>query len=464
MNIHHLFSAFLSLFFLGKSTASIREKVRRASGIRTFAYFVLAFIVGVFFYKTYQVKTISNGIDINPLVGAYDSLGVCGDTIHKLNIFHKLDDGGIYQSFKIPDDGDSRNHQRKGGYYAEIWSPIEAPFALKNNPHLSGSALKMYNDSLHLERFKTCYSIATTNIQPPSLFPFSLIELADSVITDAGWEMRFQYFPIRVLPSEAFNMKNEEMPQDYFNNGSVALSTIGILNDFPILDDYKYLITKFQSKSSEINRYNIFTAADISQFSYVLSVNSPIVIDRILVDFDQPIEILDNDSCIKVNPSSFVVRGSLVDSLRSQKDVLMCHVKLPTNSNLQLIRSLFITTLLTALLALFFNNLYYVLRKIAQDYYNRHKLPVKILRKLSRKRVKRYRKMKSILSIICLSLLAASFVLVACDSPVLLIINLIWIPIMILVSCFGIITYVLYRGYKYAVSPVGRDKKGKKHR
>lgn len=463
MNIQHLFSAFLSLFFLGKPTSNIREKVRRASGIRTFAYFVLTFIVGVFFYKTYQVKTISNGIDIIPLVGAYDSLGVCGDTIHKLNIFHKLDDGGIYQSFKIPDDGDSKEHQRKGGYYAEIWSPIGAPFTFRINPFLSGSTLKMYNDSLRLERFKTCYDITTTNIQPPSLFPSSLIEMADSIKTVNGFEMRFTSLPIRILPSEVFDMKKGEIPRDYFNNGSVAFSTVGILNGLPVPDGYKYYITKFSAKSNDINHYDIFTAADISQFSYVLSIRCPLAIDRILVDFDQPIEILDNDSCIKVNPSSFIVRGSLVDSLRCQKDVLMCHVKLPTNSNLQLIRSLFLTTMFTALLALFFNNLYYVIRKIVQDYYNRHKLPIKILRRLSRKRVMRYRRMKSILSITGLSLLLASFVLVACDSPILLNINYIWFFIILLVFCLGVIIYVLYRGYQYAIKPVGRDKK-KKHK
>ena len=86
MNLQHIFSSILSLFFMGKSTHSIQEKVTRASGMRTFAYFVLTWVVGVFFYKTYQVKTISNGIEITPLVGAYDSLGVCGDTIHKPQI------------------------------------------------------------------------------------------------------------------------------------------------------------------------------------------------------------------------------------------------------------------------------------------------------------------------------------------------------------------------------------------
>lgn len=460
MNIQHILSSILSLFFMSKSTHSIQEKVRRASGMRTLAYFVLTWVVGVFFYKTYQVKTISNGIEIIPLVGAYDSLGVCGDTIHQLNIFHKLDDGGIYQSFKIPDDGDNSSiHQDKGGFFAEIWSPIDKPFSRKVNPHLSDEDLKLYDDNLQLDSYRTCYNFSMTNNQPPSLFPFSLIELADTVISDRGYKFHLFSLPIRGVPSEAFNYN--DIPEQILKNGSIITTSGGIQNDFPVLDGYKYYITKISSKSSEVNRYNIFTSADISQFSYVLSVKSDLVIDRILVDFDQPIEILDNDSCVQVNPQSFVVKGSKVDSMRSGSDVLMFHVKLPTNSNMQLIRSLFLTTMLTALIALFFSNLYYVIRNKVQEYYKRHKLPVKTLRRLSRKRVQRFRLLKNSLYIICLCLLFISYILVAYDIPLLLIINYIWRPILILIVCTTIILYILYKVYKYAVAPVGRDKKKK---
>ena len=388
MNFQQLFSAFLFLLFMRRTDSNTQEKVRRASGIRTFFYFVLTCIFGIFFFKTYQVKTISNGIDFNPIVASYDTAGVCGDTIHKFNIFHKLDNGGIYQSFKIFDEGSS---SEQGGFYAEIWSPIYEPFKQIKNPHFNNKALKLIDDKLNLNTYRTCYNASITTVQPPSIFPFSFAEFIDTTIINKEYGIGFDLFtsPILLIKDELLKQNNNL--KDRLNNGSYVLYTHGILKSFDIPDGYLYAITKMSVNSEEINTFNVFTAGDISQFSYVLDIKCPLHIDRVLVDFDQPIEILDNDTCIEVNPTSFIIKGERLDSIRAGNENLMFHVKLPTNTNLQIIRSLVLTTIFTALLALLFNNLYYVIRKWTQRYYQKHKLPVKILRKISRKRVNRYR-------------------------------------------------------------------------
>lgn len=458
MNFQQLFSALLFLLFMRKSNSDTQDKVKRASGIRTFTYFILSFIFGIFFYKTYQVKTISNGISLDPIIASYDTAGICGDTIHKFNIFLKLDDGGIYQSFKRHDEG---SIAKNGGFFAEIWSPIYEPYKFKINTNLSKEIIKLIDSKLKLNDFHTCYNAIIATIQPPSLFPFSQTEFIDTTFTENYLKMDFFTIPLPLVKEDLYEYLKEIPDERYLNYGSFMSFTEGALNSFDIPEDNNYLITKMNANSEKVNTFNIFTAGDISQFSYVLSLNCSLPIDRLLVDFDQPIEILDNDSCIKVNPTSFVVDGARLDSIRTNKENLMFHIKLPTNTNLQLIRSFVLTSIFTALLALFFNNLYYVVRRWSQEYYKKHRLPIKILRKISRKRVLRYRKFLYLLSITIIAIIGASFILVALEMPIILNIEQIWKPITLTVLLLCLIVFIVYKVYRYAIKPVGRDKKKK---
>ena len=78
-----IISALIAAFFGSKSTKDIQEKTKNASWFRTFLYLFLSVIFGVFFYKSYQVRTIINQIDINSLRAFEDSLHHPIDTIKR---------------------------------------------------------------------------------------------------------------------------------------------------------------------------------------------------------------------------------------------------------------------------------------------------------------------------------------------------------------------------------------------
>ena len=77
-------SALITIFFLGKTSKEVDDKTKRASWFRTFVYFALTVLFGIFFYRSFQVATITNSIEISTLRCAVDSLNHPKDTIEKL--------------------------------------------------------------------------------------------------------------------------------------------------------------------------------------------------------------------------------------------------------------------------------------------------------------------------------------------------------------------------------------------
>ena len=138
-----------------------------------------------------------------------------------------------------------------------------------------------------------------------------------------------------------------------------------------------------------INKMNFLTAADVSQFTYVLGVISKMPVKNIHVITDIPIEMCPIDEWVKPNTFGFDMEDGVSNDLN--KSLTAVHIKLPTLANLQLIRSLILTTLITALVSLFAVNLYYCLRRSAKGYRKKHAMSISKLRHISKLRITLFR-------------------------------------------------------------------------
>ena len=112
------------------------------------------------------------------------------------------------------------------------------------------------------------------------------------------------------------------------------------------------------SNDSLVNYIDYFTASDISQRIFRVSFFSDIPLKSLHITFDEPIyisELYPNPDMVTMNQILYTDRKKL-DYLRTRS--LTFHAKLPTFENKQLLRSLVLTTILTAVFSLFCTNLY----------------------------------------------------------------------------------------------------------
>lgn len=116
--------------------------------------------------------------------------------------------------------------------------------------------------------------------------------------------------------------------------------------------------------SYDLNTFNFFTAADISQCSYVLGIISDCPIKKFQMTFDIPVEL--SPLPFKTDVSSAYGFAILdPNNIKEiQNTLITTHIKFPTLANMQLIRSLILTTVLSALLTLFLSNFYFLVCRI----------------------------------------------------------------------------------------------------
>ena len=133
---------------------------------------------------------------------------------------------------------------------------------------------------------------------------------------------------------------------------------------------------------------NFFTAADISQYTCDINLESDCYIERMKIMYDLPIEINSQDSNMIMTSYSFILKGDFLNKDIANQGSYRFHVKFPTLANLQLIRSLILTTLLTALVSLFFLNLFYLFRKYVIRFKDKHISEISVEKtKIFRKRI-----------------------------------------------------------------------------
>lgn len=461
--INTFVAAFVAIFFWGKSTKEVEEKTRRASKLKTFAYFVLSVVVGMFFYKTYQVSTIYNVIQVNAIRASYDSNGNIVDSIPKIEIFNRFSSGGYsndiyHQSLKELED--YNQFAEVSGIRLTIYGNNKVKYWKRNNPDLPDEALDILGvpikDPSHV------YAVGFLMTSIPQLIP-----LYPKGEMETGWE---KYHDCLFMKMKIENLKDNDnfywtpdkrkskWYEDSEDKKNIMVDGFGMEEFFATRDiegDESYTRIEAASRTNLSNTFNFFTAADISQYSHMISINSDCHIGKLVVDYDVPIETISPDTCLFVGSHGFEVKGEMLEAMKSQS--MIYHVKLPTMANLQLIRSLILTTLITALLSLFFRNLYYLMRKWAIKYKKGHTLPYAKAKLISRKRVKWFKRIMYIIIISLLLLILWLSYLMFTNSSIYIPIDSLNIFIAFIIGAPLVLILIIYLLYRYMRKPCVKE-------
>ena len=386
--INTFISAIIALFFWGKASKDVEEKTQLASKTRTIVYFVLSVIVGIFFYKTYQVATVFTILQTEGIRESRDTLGNLADTISYISIENKFSTSNV--SGREFSDWQERHQERgereSGGVYYKISMNRRKPYTVKNNPVCSDADIARLR--IPLEDVGQIYNITTVNTTIPNLIPmlpdFSFSNKGTTeVASDERCYMEMNIQDLKYFKDFDLKIQHKDADREnvYSHTGENPLKNgyVGTMffaknntNDYPYSS--KDLPLSFIYGSLEanfINSMGFFTAADISQYQHVVQVNTDCHINKVELRYNIPIEVNSIDSNMVVGPLGFGLFANSADEYLKNKSALFL-VKLPTLANLQLIRSLILTTLITALLSLFFANLFYVFRKWAIHFKEEH--------------------------------------------------------------------------------------------
>lgn len=382
--INLFIAAAVAFLFWGKMTKDEEEKIENASWIRTTVYLVLTILVGVFYYKTYQVATIKNFVMVNELHGSHDkNSGENIDTIQYLCIMNRFTDSNFFSTMrqfsseKI--DSTFRERENKGGlllYHILKYDTLST--VIPNKQGNNG-----------IDNFNQIYEIAYFANKIPSI---SLLQRKTKHEKDSIGGPEKHFF------SECQQWDLLDVPDSIKDDLINYIGPFGVMSIFrewtfglDSLGPFEKCI-EHTSNGRLINRLDFFTAADISQCSYAVGIDSDCPLEYVNMTFDIPVEI----SPLGIEPDVLTANGfEYKDSVKLkelQHKILYMHIKFPTLANMQLIRSLILTTLISALLTLFISNLFFLIcsiirsvkRKKNWEYYpSRLELKMKILRYLA---------------------------------------------------------------------------------
>lgn len=373
--LNPIFAAFTALFFFGKSTADVEEKTQHASWIRTIVYLALSFFVGVFFYKTYQVATIKTIINIEGINVSRDSLGNVADTVKDIHMINYFSTSGI-DNREVMLFNEGLLNKQELSYIKS--SKVDILIVLQNRePYkiIFNPNNKIVRDKHDIpDNIGHSYYVSSVSNTIPSLLPF-FYEISDSY--EFNNEVGTFYIDISDLKKNPIDFTYTYNSCTY-SNGFLIDTLKSIVTQYPpneymqtsIFSNYKDKLSSsptsycniFQ-RSNIINTLNFFTAADISQYNHMVQINTECYLEHFKIDSNIPIDIPKYDENMIVGPVGFVLKGDFLNSLKNSPFIF--NVQLPTLANLQLIRSLILTALITALISLFFSNLYYCVRKYA---------------------------------------------------------------------------------------------------
>lgn len=417
--LNNFISGIVAVFIWGKTSTKTIEKILKASWIRTSIYGFFTIVVCVFFYKTYQVATVYNMIQITGFKQACDSSNQVLDTVRNMRIVHKLASSSMQQSELYTNEFKKiSNHQelnqiinKVGGAYFVVraeahphkfkqrkFKNVDENMQIVFNHNLDSKNIPHQNIN-HLYQL----SYAATNI--PSIIPFypkfDFFEELDYLNRNifCGYEVNntrnspYITFVTEKKATDDLSIvinegeKNSNLP-DILNNGFHFMETVGTVNIDTI--NYDCVELGFFGTTNTTNKLDLFTAADISQYTYMLTLNSDCPVEDLYIDYDIPIETEQVSKHMYVGTRGITFDREFVKQLQKVPSMAF-HIKIPSLANLQLIRSLVLTTLLTALFSLFCKNLYYSIRKWAYNKRKKHRIPVNIARKISAKDVERIR-------------------------------------------------------------------------
>lgn len=383
--INTFIAAITALFFWNKSTKDVEEKTQLSSWTRTIVYGVLMSFVLVCFLKSYEVATINTNIDITGYKSCVDSANNNIDTIDVIRIMNCFSSGitenGSWRKLKTSKED---IYQKASTVYIEHSLHNDDSCSYKIGPIVEDFYKKnkykkfSYND-IPIDYYNHLYEIHIDQNAITSIFPI-LPSYKENVPCDP-----VEGFVYDVIRSDFKSLKTPSLKAEYYitdSDGNIQVKKANheafakyysfICNIGDTIDFKDTKTVSYENKDYVFSTLDFLTTADVSQYTHVLNIKSDCYIKRVEFVYDLPIEISPYDSCMHTYSRSFVLDGKLLKNSAPIGSWNVFHVKLPTLANFQLIRSLILTTLLTALVTLFFMNLFYRIRKHFLSFKEKH--------------------------------------------------------------------------------------------
>ena len=357
-------SALITFFFLGKTSKEVEEKTNRASWFRTFIYFTLTVIFGIFYYRSFQVATISNSIEISALRCCVDSLNNPKDTIQGLIIGNNFKSLGSYKNPMIEEWAKDTNYSKDGGVFIKFQDPVFSTGVVKNRIGLSDS-IKAEIESKTGKAISTetgdIYHLIFVSSSLPKFIPIFPIERADTPIVYNGEDISRIEYKGNLKRSGDGKVLISHPSEGYIVEGLSYQQTI-------VAHDQNTIFANLVMPHPLINIMDIFTACDLSQYTFNLSLTSDMYIKRLIIAYTVPIELGNQSDGLFASANAFGIEDADILNRNANGYPMTFLVKLPTMANLQQIRSLILTGIVTALFSLFCTNLFYRLRKKTVKY------------------------------------------------------------------------------------------------
>lgn len=412
--INFLIALLIALGFWSRASKQIEAKTRNSSWWRVGVLLVITAFVAVFYWKTNEIATIKSHLHVGLVRGSiYKDSVMLSDTIWVDSVIdnHKVKYETIATRMivndTLPRDSvvltyiyrfDKLNHFRQGwealgkqdsiDWEIEKYGGLRLEIGVRNDSISTARTFdKEYNDFFISQgvgddhcKYYTRY-IAT---RIPSLFLFQP-EIESRTIPQTNGQAEFL--------SLRNYAKTKEMSEDvtnYYGQDGVVYHTFDWFKNCYERSAGSWNGISRRFSCLGINSMNFFTAADLTQLTIENQIESQCPIAQYIMQFDIPVEFLPVRYKIsEQSPYSFVIFDK--PSLNQLNNgIRTFHVKFPTMQNLQLIRSLILTTILTALVSLLSTNLYFRLRKHYLKYRKNHRLTYRQAKVFWRKWVRLY--------------------------------------------------------------------------
>ena len=345
---------FISITFFYHSSRDQRRKIRQAGWKSTLLYFVLSLLVLVLFLKTYKVPSIVNYIEVKAFEQAV-----------------RTDDGECYLS--------SWKHTR-----AEVVDSLDID--IDNVCSGTNYLIMSAKEKQHYSRIGFSFDFPSDSMpyKPGRLLEEHWLKERFARVDSRKYAITFAY---KTQPTFAIFNQHTQKPDQVADTLAIGIGKFfvsdlknpliqGWLNDtiFKQMGRYgQWVETLFEYypemgdtigttlRSSSVNRLHALTLADISQCLYTLKVKSDCPLKTLDISFDLPVEFTGLPAGSVVN--AFDAQLADTETLNKNGEATYQFlVKFPSLANVQFIRSLVLTTILTALLSLLLSNLYYIFR------------------------------------------------------------------------------------------------------
>jgi hypothetical protein len=374
MQIINIFIALIVALGFWKRASKERDlKTAKASFTKTFILVLLTIAFTVFYYKTYQVATFKNFIEIFPYKGSFGSIKkpICyegnTDTISYRIPYDKVSSLVIFNSL-------SKNEfnffdPKRDLYHGRNISGIEVKLSLDYNHNSVEHPVDIiYGSPSNLKEMEFCYDVNLLSNTIPSLFPLSVYEENDN--------REVYNYEDKTIEFESYARRIEK------SNDDIVWGDYDKLFCTRLMSTEKEKVCTRHTTSETLNTLNFFSAADLSQCNYQFIIRSSVPIDIFSVCFDLPVEVTPADiNQVRQDSRDFSI--NIEENEEGKVNTFkLYHIKFPSLSNMQLIRSLILTTILTALYSLTLVCIYYYCRRLYKKYLYKHSLSYKKRKKM----------------------------------------------------------------------------------